>query len=75
MEFVIVLSYQGSLAFFEVTQVTETHYQARLKTHGEKRVDLPAKLDILKKEGAWAALPGHEEILNAVVNAIEYKAA
>ena len=70
MEFVCVLSVNGSLASYLVQEEEKEEYTAELKD-ADKRRDIPSKMHVCKKDGEWEANPWHEEIGPAIIHAIK----
>jgi hypothetical protein len=71
MEFYCVLSVGGSLASYQVVKEDDDSYKAALRTGSSRRDDIPEHLQLFKEEGQWRAEPWHQEVVKAIVHAIE----
>lgn len=71
MEFICVLSVEGSLASYHVRRESENSYLAVLRTNNGQRDDIPAEVNLAKKNGDWQAQPWHEEIVRGLTHAID----
>jgi len=71
MEFVCVLSVNGSLLSYHVSQLSETQYKALLRGGGEKRKEIPETIYLERIEKNWEVNPWHRETAEAIIHAIE----
>ena len=71
MEFICVLSVDGSLASYLVRKETESRYTAVLRTANGKREDVPPEISLEKGAEGWQATPSHPEIVPGLIHAIE----
>ncbi|GEM_PF-2251700 len=71
MEFVCVLSINGSLLSYHVSQLSETQYKALLRSGGEKRKEIPETIYLERIEKNWEVNPWHRETAEAIIHAIE----
>jgi hypothetical protein len=69
MEFVCVLSIEGTLVSYMLTREAEDRYRAHLKSSGMP--GLPDNIVLEKKEGQWRTEPWHPDIINSLIHCIE----
>lgn len=70
MEFICVLSVEGSLTSYQVRKVSENNYSAML-TSKRKNDNVPLEISLVKENEAWQAQPWHEEIVPGLTHAID----
>ena len=71
MEFVCVLSVNGSLVSYTITKEAELAYIASLKAGGIKGNEIPETIALKKENGSWKAEPRHDEIIPGLTKCIE----
>lgn len=71
MEFYCVLSVGGSLASYQVVKETDDSYKAALRPGSGRRDDIPERLQLFREGGEWKADPWHNEVVQAIIHAIE----
>jgi hypothetical protein len=71
MEFVCVLSVEGSLASYVVRQEPENRFKAVLKSYNGKQENIPPEFVLEKTGDGWEAIPWHDQIVTSLAHAIE----
>lgn len=71
MDFYCVLSVGGSLATYQVTKESDLKYSAVFRPVNGKREDIPSRILLEKIAGNWQAQPWPEEIVQALLHAID----
>lgn len=71
MEFTCVLSVGGSLVSYIITKQSDAAYTATVKDGYSKHENLPEIIWLKKNADGWQAQPEHDEIVPALMLAIE----
>jgi hypothetical protein len=71
MEFICVLSVEGTLLSYQVSKEEDDGYLATLRNVNAKRDDVPALIRLHKNESGWHAEPWHTEIVSCLTQAID----
>lgn len=71
MNFICVLSVNGTLASYSITKENEQAYTAVLRSNNLRQEVLPTEIILTKTDGTWVGTPHHPLIVPSIVHAIE----
>jgi hypothetical protein len=66
---VVVFSVNGALASYAVEFITLSHVIAT-QVRGDKRKDIPEKLELFKENGVWISSSDADSIKNSIIHAL-----
>jgi hypothetical protein len=66
---VVVFSVNGALASYAVEFITPSHVIAT-QVRGDKRKDIPEKLELFKENGVWISSSDADSIKNSIIHAL-----
>lgn len=69
---VVVFSVNGALASYALIWVSQDHVTAQLMGNGDKRKDIPEKVEFLKSEGNWSSSSSQESVSKSIIHALTH---